>query len=424
MTEVITHDANLVTLIGGKDVLRVLVEQFYGRLAADKACQMILANFDLEQLTVCNVQRIAQVLGDSSTAGTSDASPLVPTAPRKMLARVDKHFKAALIESGVPEQFRLDLTQAINPLKTLVCGAPSHPTESTTVTPPPATSLSIAQRTEANPIQPPPQQAPGDDRVSELSAQLEALSQALALVEFNPEGRVLSANSIFLSLVGHSLVELKGTSHNMLMGSASESTISRPHPWDTARRGECVQGEFQLRGKSGQTVWLRGSYTPVVGPSGGLNKLIVCGFDISQEMAAREQFKTILQRVERSSEPIGGTSRALQDVCVQLWAHSGETRVGMERMARAAEEAQRHMGTMANGTEEMGSSIRGIAANAADAAEIATKAVRVTTHASETVGKLGESSTAIGKFVKVIKAIAEQTNLLALNATIEAARAG
>jgi methyl-accepting chemotaxis protein len=41
-----------------------------------------------------------------------------------------------------------------------------------------------------------------------------------------------------------------------------------------------------------------------------------------------------------------------------------------------------------------------------------------------TIAKLGESSSEIGKVVKVITSIAEQTNLLALNATIEAARAG
>ena len=40
------------------------------------------------------------------------------------------------------------------------------------------------------------------------------------------------------------------------------------------------------------------------------------------------------------------------------------------------------------------------------------------------VSKLSDSSTSIGKVIKVITSIANQTNLLALNATIEAARAG
>jgi methyl-accepting chemotaxis protein len=72
----------------------------------------------------------------------------------------------------------------------------------------------------------------------------------------------------------------------------------------------------------------------------------------------------------------------------------------------------------------MGASIREIAQNANDAAQVASSAVGVAQSTNDTVAKLGTSSAEIGDVVKVITAIAEQTNLLALNATIEAARAG
>ena len=47
-----------------------------------------------------------------------------------------------------------------------------------------------------------------------------------------------------------------------------------------------------------------------------------------------------------------------------------------------------------------------------------------TTHLSDTINKLLESSSQIGEILTVINDIADQTNLLALNAAIEAARAG
>src|SRR3712207_5902318 len=72
----------------------------------------------------------------------------------------------------------------------------------------------------------------------------------------------------------------------------------------------------------------------------------------------------------------------------------------------------------------MGASIREIASNAAEASQVAARAVDAATTTTATVAKLGDSSAEIGNVVKVIPSIAEQTNLLALNATIEAARAG
>jgi methyl-accepting chemotaxis protein len=72
----------------------------------------------------------------------------------------------------------------------------------------------------------------------------------------------------------------------------------------------------------------------------------------------------------------------------------------------------------------MGSSIREIAQNSSEAANVAGNAQQVAYVTNERVARLGKSSAEIGDVVKLITSIAEQTNLLALNATIEAARAG
>jgi len=82
------------------------------------------------------------------------------------------------------------------------------------------------------------------------------------------------------------------------------------------------------------------------------------------------------------------------------------------------------MQAVATGTEQMSASIRAIAANAHEAAEVAQTAVQTARATDEPVRRLNDSSIEIMNIVNAITSIAGQTNLLALNATIEAARAG
>ena len=92
--------------------------------------------------------------------------------------------------------------------------------------------------------------------------------------------------------------------------------------------------------------------------------------------------------------------------------------------SNAAEQVTANVQSVATAVHEFEGSIKEIAQNTSDAANIARGAVDAITCTNETVAKLGRSSADIGNVIKVISSIAEQTNLLALNATIEAARAG
>jgi methyl-accepting chemotaxis protein len=90
----------------------------------------------------------------------------------------------------------------------------------------------------------------------------------------------------------------------------------------------------------------------------------------------------------------------------------------------ATQQVSANVAVVAASSEEMGASIAEIAQNASEASTVATTALVNTRATSEAVGRLSESSNAIGEAIKTITSIATQTNLLALNATIEAARAG
>jgi methyl-accepting chemotaxis protein len=128
--------------------------------------------------------------------------------------------------------------------------------------------------------------------------------------------------------------------------------------------------------------------------------------------------------VSDSAHRLGDSSHSLTGISDQLAAGAEEGSAQAGTVSTAAEQVSRNIETVAAGSEEMSASIREIAASAAEAAKVSLGAVDLARGTTETVAKLGESSTEIGHVIKVITAIAEQTNLLALNATIEAARAG
>jgi methyl-accepting chemotaxis protein len=139
---------------------------------------------------------------------------------------------------------------------------------------------------------------------------------------------------------------------------------------------------------------------------------------------AQENLREVLTSVASSADAVAASSEELSASSGQISASAEETSAQSGVVAGAAEEVSRNVQTVAAGAEQMGASIREIATNAAEASEVAARAVTAAETTTATVAKLGESSAEIGNVVKVITSIAEQTNLLALNATIEAARAG
>ncbi|HEK0908645.1 TPA: PAS domain-containing methyl-accepting chemotaxis protein [Pseudomonas putida] len=204
---------------------------------------------------------------------------------------------------------------------------------------------------------------------------IKALMRSTAVIEFNLDGQVLTANDRFLHTMGYSLEQVRGKHHRMFCDSEETSSAGYQQFWEKLRRGEYVAERFKRIDSHGRVVWLEASYNPIIDAHDVLYKVV--------------KFATVI------------TDQVNQEIAV----------------AQAADIAY--------------STSQDTDASARKATDVVTQTVEVMRglessmqEAAEGIQALDKQSKVIGSIIKTISDIAGQTNLLALNAAIEAARAG
>ena len=262
------------------------------------------------------------------------------------------------------------------------------------------------------------------NEMAEMLRQIAEINKSQAIIEFKPDGSIVTANAKFLYAMGYSLDEIRGQHHRLFAEPGYANSPEYHEFWARLGRGEVVAGEFKRIGKGGKEVWLQATYNPIQDRSGHVLKVIKTAADVTEQVKLRLDMQRVLREVGKSSTALSGAAGQLTAVSQHMAATAEETATQAGVASAAAEQVSRNVTTVAAGAEEMGASIREIAKSAHEAAKVATTAVKVADKTNATVAKLGESSAEIGNVIKVITSIAQQTNLLALNATIEAARAG
>ncbi|CAM3664814.1 PAS domain-containing methyl-accepting chemotaxis protein [Pseudomonas wadenswilerensis] len=204
---------------------------------------------------------------------------------------------------------------------------------------------------------------------------IKALMRSTAVIEFNLNGEVLTANERFLQTMGYKLDQVVGKHHRLFCEPEEYNSVGYHAFWDKLRRGEFVAERFKRIDAHGRVVWLEASYNPIIDAHDVLYKVV--------------KFATVI------------TDQVNQETAVAQAADIAyNTSLETDACARRATEVVTQTVDVMRGLETY------------------------MQEAAEGIEALDKQSQVIGSIIKTISDIAGQTNLLALNAAIEAARAG
>ncbi|AYA63130.1 methyl-accepting chemotaxis protein [Alteromonas sp. RKMC-009] len=201
-------------------------------------------------------------------------------------------------------------------------------------------------------------------------ALFEALNRSMAVIEFLPDGTVVTANQNFLDAMHYRLDQIAGQHHKMFC----DDVFYRNHPdfWKRLASGTFQSGKYKRIDGKGNEIWLEATYNPVFDQQGRVEKVIKFATDITARVtSAHDTIALASLTSERTSKASAEATAALE--------HSEALSVQIcERVVEALNSS----------------------------------------------AQLSGQATDIRNIVSTIRSISEQTNLLALNAAIEAARAG
>ena len=116
---------------------------------------------------------------------------------------------------------------------------------------------------------------------------IQALLRSTAVIEFDLNGHVLTANDLFLQAMGYRLDQVKGKHHRLFCSSDIADSSEYQAFWDRLRRGEFVAQRFKRIDSQGRDVWLEASYNPVRDGNAKVYKVVKVATVIT-EMVERE----------------------------------------------------------------------------------------------------------------------------------------
>ncbi len=130
---------------------------------------------------------------------------------------------------------------------------------------------------------------------------LAALGDIMGVIEFDPSGKILSANANFCKTMGYAPEDILGEPHAMFVDPATTGSAEYRQMWQRLAQGDTgLSGTFTRFTRDGRKVYLQGAYMPVKDDAGKVIRVVKMARDVTAEETERQE----LERASLSASAI------------------------------------------------------------------------------------------------------------------------
>jgi len=174
----------------------------------------------------------------------------------------------------------------------------------------------------------------------EIDAITEAIYTSNLAVEFDLEGHITKANPNFLALVGYPLDEVIGRHHSLFVEKGFEKTAEYAAFWEGLRKGEVQQGEFKRITKSGEPVWIRGNYNPILDTQGRPYKVLKIATDVTLARVQAQELAAQAEELEAQQEELRQVNEEMKEKNILLENSRTELKAQQEQLQQTNTELE------------------------------------------------------------------------------------
>ena len=169
------------------------------------------------------------------------------------------------------------------------------------------------------------------NKAEDNARRIESLTRSRANIEFEMDGTIVTANELFLKMMGYPLEEIRGKNHWMLVADDRQRSEEK-ELWTALSQGVARTGEHKRVAMGGKEVWLASTYYPILDAHGKAYRVLQFATDVT-ERKLRDAFIADQIRAIHRAQPVSeynldGTVLEVNENFEKLFGYSRAELIG------------------------------------------------------------------------------------------------